>query len=61
MDTPTPDFCRECPASKLGDSYSLDGFDRGFDITCGFLKKVVVSFWEHYSDDKEPPKDCPLR
>lgn len=56
-----PRCCRECAAATAGSSYSLDGFDRGYDITCNFLQTIVVSFWEHYNDDREPPTNCPLR
>jgi hypothetical protein len=48
MSTPLvmPKCCYECPACKSSDSFSLDGFDRGIKLTCGFTEEVVHGFYE---------------
>jgi len=55
--------CADCPHLKIGDSYSLDGFDRGSDWLCKKARnKEIVGFVERPRDEpKKPPGWCPLR
>ena len=53
--------CGECPHHKVGNSYSIDGWDRGEDWTCGKTGKPLAGFVERPSDEPhEVPTWCPL-
>ena len=54
--------CGECPHHKVGQSYSLDGFDRGSDWTCTKANKEIAGFVERPSEEPTSvPTWCPLR
>jgi hypothetical protein len=55
------DSCRKCPFFKAGSSYSLDGFDRGYDWTCTSNNKTIAGFVESTQEEEriEIPEWCP--
>lgn len=55
--------CMQCPHFKAGDSYSLDGWDRGYDWHCKLKDKEIASFVERKSEEEsiEIPKWCPAK
>lgn len=60
-----PKSCTSCAACVYGDSFSLDGFDRGRVLTCGHADgRVLDSFYEHPGNeaaDKGIATWCPLK
>jgi len=55
--------CRQCPFFKAGSSYSLDGWDRGYDWKCTSANRNIAEFVERQSEEDsiEIPEWCPVK
>lgn len=55
--------CKQCPFFRESSDYSLDGWDRGTDWSCGAKEnKPIATFVEWHEAKKiEIPEWCPAR